>query len=240
MANNPNYRQGETPVPFTPDAPAQRGVFDAVRDACEANGCQPDSSVLFTLPGCIVRKVVLDPCFHSNDAENNNNGDGGGAAGLAILTVLFAVLARQAVVGYRKNWRLSFALLLVLFLGTTIFGLLPIGSAFELSDPIEFVVIFFASAFLAGVLAFWTVYMLYLVPVVAAGSLVALLSNVGGNGFLIQSEELRLFLIAATGLAGGAWLYWWREVLPERKKKTINKQGPTTGSGGDGNPPGRG
>ena len=241
--SNVDGTSSELPVEASERPGRPQWLFSIV-DACRTEGCY-EGSALLGLPGCFVRKV-FHPCSYKSlngDGDPNDDGasggevsggeaSGGGEVGLAIFAVLFAVLTRQAVKGYRDNWRLSFALFLILFLGITVFGLYAIDRTSEIWGSADFVVILFASAFLAGVLSFWTMYMLYLVPIVAGGSLVALVSSAGGS----WPEEIRLLLIAATGLAGGVWLYWWREILPERKKELVNKQASTTGSGGDGNP----
>ena len=130
---------------------------------------------------------------------------------MASLVVGVAVLTRQTVLGYgKKNWRLAFALFLVLFLGATVLpSVLELdlfeGSPFD-SDWEKFAVILFASAFLAGVFAFWTRYLLALVPVIAGAVLVALVVSSFGIT-KITIKEVPVIVVA--GIAGGAWFHWW-------------------------------
>ena len=197
--------------------PMQSGQRDEgeglLSEACRHKTCSFDSSTLFNLPGCFAK--LLDPCVH-----------GGGAVSLAVFAVFFAVLMRQAAIGYRQNWPLSFALFLVLFLGATLLNIFVLPEAtmfnfFEASKLDEFVTIFFASAFFAGVLAFWTRYLLDLLVVVAGASFVALLASTD----LLQSS-VQMPLIVATGIAGGVWLYWWRDLR-------LKSKAPAAGGGGN-------
>lgn len=168
--------------------------------SCSVSG---GASALFTLPGCIA-KDLLDPC----------NGCAGNAISLVTLVVCFAVLTRQAAMAYRQNWRLSFALFLILFLGTTISVVF-----FSVPEPLEgasgvlatLVAITFAGVFLAGVLAYWTKYLLDLLAVMAAASLVAPFAPD------VESPYERTALIVMMGVAGGLWLYWWRDHRRNRK-----------------------
>ena len=179
-----------------PEQPHPHGWFQewfrGVRDQC---ACRDETGTIvsrsvFVLPGCLA-KNLLNACDHS------------GPVGFVILAVFVAVLMRQTALGYGKNLRLSFALFLVLFLGTTIFGFSVLG--FELlaaSDLVKFVMIFLATAFFGGVLAFWTRYLLDLLAVAAGASLLVLLTDL---------ESIRMPLIVVAGIAGGLWLHWWRD-----------------------------
>lgn len=192
-----------------PGAWIQKMLGELGRCSCaEETGPLANNSLL-TIPGCFVKKL-FDPCAY----------DGVGAVGLVILAVFFAVLTRQTALGYRRNWRLSFALFLVLFLGTTIFDafvLAPEASILE----VEFVTIFFASAFFGGVLAFWTTYLLDLLAVAAGVSLVTLLAH------FIPLPGLWMPVVVAAGIVGGAWLHWWRD-LRENPKVPASGQTPQT------------
>lgn len=203
--------------------PMQSGQRDEgeglLSEACRHKTCSFASSTLFNLPGCFAK--LLDPCIH-----------GGGAVSLAVFAVFFAVLMRQTAIGYRQNWPLSFALFLILFLGATILNIFVLPEAtmfnlFEASKLDEFVTIFFASAFFAGVLAFWTRYLLDLLAVVAAASFVALLASTD------LLESVQMTLIVATGIAGGIWLYWWRD-LRQKRKAPGGGHAPIAGGGNPG------
>ena len=197
----------------------QGGGVEEMLKACQSKTCSFASSTFsfIKLPGCLAK--LLDPCAH-----------GDGEISLAIFAIFFAVLTRQTVIGYRQDWRLSFALFLILFLGTTVLNI------FVLTDPWfdflkativgEFAMIFLVSAFFAGVLAFWARYLLDLLAVVASASFVALLP--------IELPSVQMPLIVATGIAGGVWLHWWRD--HRKKRKTTSGGGQTPTDGGGGNP----
>lgn len=76
---------------------------------------------------------------------------------------------------------------------------------------------------------FWTRYMLDLLVVIAAASLAALLAA------SVDEEVFRMFLIIATGIAGGLWLYWWRDHR-DKKKAPADGRMPPAGDGGSGTP----
>ena len=161
------------------------------------------------------------------------------AASVAIATLVvccFAVLTRQAAIAYRQNWRISFSLFLILFLGTTVFDVfIPKGDvlAFLAIDSymVKLAVIFLTSMLSGGVLVFWAKGMLYLLPVIAGASLVALLASFG------KSHDIQVLLLVAAGIAGGLWLYWWRDCRRKRETPADGKgnkagaAGLNTGSG---------
>lgn len=192
--------------------------------ACPGQECSRAVIDLFALPQCLTNKI-LSPC---DDCGRDK------VVGLAVLAVGFAVLAQQAAKGYRRHWHLSFALFLILFLGTTVFSFFPLAAGStetaNLGLP-EFAYILFASAFLAGVLAFWTRYMLDLLAVIAVASLAAILA------MDLPSSIGRTLLIVGTGVVGGAWLYWWREC---RKKPAAPADGQAPPAAGGGVNPGHG
>ena len=168
---------------------------------------------LIALPGCLVKKL-FDPCAH----------DGVGLVGLVTLAVFFAVLTRQTTLGYRRNWRLSFALFLVLFLGTTIFDAFVFPSSGTNLLTAEFMIILLASAFFGGVLAFWARYLLDLLAVAAGVFLVALPTH------FILPHGMPMVMVAA-GMAGGVWLHWWRDhrEKPRDPASGSSGQAPRTG-----------
>ena len=154
---------------------------------------------------------------------------------IATLVVCLAVLTRQAAMAYRQSWRISFSLFLILFLGTTVFDVfIPTGDvvAFLAIDSYlaKLVVIFLASMFFGGVLVFWAKRMLYLLPVIAGASLVTIFTPLLIPG-ASQSHGIHLLLLVAAGIAGGLWLYWWRDC--RRKRETpANGKGNKTGAAG--------
>ena len=164
----------------------------------------------FAYPGCLV-STLLDVC----------NFQGSGAwVGIVIFVIIFAVFTRQAIMGYRKGWRLSFALFLIVFF-------LAVTGYFVFTEPVtnkdipRFLMLVLASVFFAGVLSFWTKYMLDLLAVVLlAVLLVGLVSLADTDNSLWQDWLGVVTGIAAvlTGIVGGVWLYWWRDVRPNRKK----------------------
>lgn len=183
--------------------------------SCSVSGA---ASALFTLPGCIA-KDLLDPC----------NGCAGKAISLVTLVVCFAALTRQAAMAYRQNWRLSFAMFLILFLGTTIsvvFFSVPEPLEGVSDVPVTLVTIIFAGAFLAGVLAYWAKYLLDLLAVMAAASLVAPFAPDA------ESPYERTALIVTMGVIGGLWLYWWRD--HRRNQKASNGGQRVAAAGGQG------
>ena len=179
----------------------------------------------FAYPGCLVSKL-LDAC---------NFQDGGAPIGIAIFVIIFAVLTRQAIIGYLQASRLSFALFLLVFFAAVggYFTILDTSEIAELDSPIfGFAVVVFAGVFLAGVLSFWTKYLLDLLAVVV---LAVLLVGFISLASLDSSDEahyplLRDLLGVVTGMAGGVWLYWWREIRSNRKKQQ-QTDGPSSGPG---------
>ena len=128
----------------------------------------------------------------------------------AIFVVCLAVLTLQTAIGYRGHLRLSLALFLVLFLAATVFDAVDfagplMGETNIDSDWSRFTVILVATAFLGGVLAFWTRYLLDLFPVIAVASFIVLLASIE------MLQGVRVLLMISAGVAGGGWLYWWRE-----------------------------
>lgn len=160
----------------------------------------PMGSGLFTLPSCLFGKI-FKPCAAECGRDK--------AVSLAILVVCFAMLTQQTAKGYRKHTRLSVVLFLILLLGTTVFSVFDFvsgSSGPRLPQLLEFAYTLFTSAFFAGVLAFWTKYMLDLLAVIAAAALVALLVHSMG-----LPGTIGMPVIVGTGVGGGVWLYWWRE-----------------------------
>lgn len=149
---------------------------------------------------------------------------------IATLVVCFAVLTRQAAMAYRKNWRLAFGLFPILFLGTIVFDrtlAVPSGNCSPgASCSAKFAVIFFASVFFAGVLAFWIKDKLYLLPVIAGAPLVTLLVLL-----LVESQDVQVILLVAAGITGGLCLHWWRDCWRKRKTPADGK-GTTADAGG--------
>ena len=192
-----------------PEPSGPHGWLQGVWDEC---GCEGETrsivSRLFVLPRCF-SKNLLFPCDHNGSAP----------VGFVILAVFFAVLMRQTALGYRKNLRLSFALFLTLFLGTVVFDLTVVRNG-DFSDALgaDFLLILLVSAFLGGVLAFWTKYLLDLLAVAAGTSLLAILTD------LTDLQSIRTPLIVVAGIAGGLWLHWWRD---HRQKP----QAPASGQG---------
>lgn len=177
---------------------------------CPQKPCSLAGSDLLVLPGCLARKL-LDPSAQL----------GQGPVGLAVFAVFLAVLTRQTVKGSRESWRLAFALFLILFLGTTIFSSFDVLPGFFQSpfDLVNFVLIFVASAFLAGVFAFWTRYMLDLLAVIGGAALAAQLAA------SMEEESMRMLLIVVVGMAGGVWLHWWRDHRQKPPPAPVGKQG---------------
>lgn len=161
---------------------------------------------------------------------------------VAIATLMvccFAVLTRQAAIAYRQHWRISFGLFLILYLGTVFDVFIPTDGLLALLDflakdsyMVKFVVIYLASVLSGGVLVFWAKGMLYLLPVIAGASLVALLALL-----LIKSQDIQVLSLVAAGIAGGLWLYWWRDCRRKRETPADGKgnkagaAGLNTGSG---------
>ena len=198
-----------------PEPSGPHGWLQGVWDEC---GCEGETgsivSRLFVLPRCF-SKNLLFPCDRN----------GSGAVGFVILAVFFAVLMRQTALGYRKNLRLSFALFLTLFLGTAVFDLTVVRNG-DFSDALEadFLLILLVSAFLGGMLAFWTKYLLDLLAVAAGASLLAILTHFTPSFTDLQS--IRTPLIVVAGIAGGLWLHWWRD----------HRQKPQASASGQGQP----
>ena len=180
----------------------------------------------FAYPGCLVSKL-LDAC---------NFQDGGAPIGIAIFVIIFAVLTRQAIIGYLQASRLSFALFLLVFFAAVggYFTILDTSEIAELDSPIfGFAVVVFASLFLAGVLSFWTKYLLDLLAVVLLAVLfvgLMALASLDSPDEAIYPPLLRDLLGVVTGMAGGVWLYWWREIRSNRKKQQ-QTDGPSSGPG---------
>ena len=185
-----------------PEPSGPHGWLQGVWDEC---GCEGETrsivSRLFVLPRCF-SKNLLFPCDHNGSAP----------VGFVILAVFFAVLMRQTALGYRKNLRLSFALFLTLFLGTIMFGFSLLGvELLAVSNLVKFIMILLVSAFLGGVLAFWTRHLLDLLAVAAGASLLAILTD------LTDLPSIRTPLIVVAGIAGGLWLHWWRDHRRKRQ-----------------------
>lgn len=192
------------------------------------NQTDPNKSGLsfFAYPGCLVSKL-LDVCnFQGSGAE----------IGIAIFVIIFAVLTRQAIIGYLQALRLSFALFLLVFFAAVggYFKIHDISEIAELDSPIfGFAVVVFASLFLAGVLSFWTKYLLDLLAVVLLAVLfvgLMALASLDSPDEAIYPPLLRDLLGVVTGMAGGVWLYWWREIRSNRKKQQ-QTDGPSSGPG---------
>ena len=210
-----------------PTNPARRGLFGSwtedILKKCECEGgCTRDTAALFSLPGCLARDL-LNPCVL---CEQGNRG----ALELALLAVVLAVLTSQAVSGYRRTWRVSFALFLVLFLGATVFDMFIGSDDHEggVSWPEAFATIFFVSVLFAGVLAFWGKYMLELLVVIAGASMVGVFA-----AHLEVLQSVQTPLAVAVGVAGGVWLHWWRDHRDKKKRKAPDGGGqpPTYGGG---------
>lgn len=161
----------------------------------------------FAYPSCLVSKL-FDVC---------NLQDSDAAIGIAIFVIIFAVLTRQAIIGYLQMWRLSFALFLAVFFSAVAgyFTILGTPEIVKLDSPIfGFAVLVFASVFFAGVLSFWTKYMLDLLAVVLLAMVLVLLDSLDETNPLLRDS-----LSVVTGMAGGVWLYWWREIRSNRKRR---------------------
>lgn len=206
-----------------PEQPHPRGWFQewfrGVRDQCacrDRTGAIVSRS-LFALPGCLA-KNFLDTCNRSDRSDSR-------LAGLVILAVFSAVLMRQTALGYRQNWRLSFALFLTLFLGITIFGVSTLGvELLAVPNLVNFIMIFFVSVCLGGVLAFWARYLLNLLVVAAGASLLAFLID------LADLKSMQIPLIVVVGIAGGLWLHWWRD-RRQKPQAPVGRQGPPAAHG---------
>lgn len=154
----------------------------------------------------------------SNLLDTRSLQDSDAPVGIAIFVIIFAVLIRQAITGYREGWRLSFALFLIGFFAA-VTGYCKISEVFQtmkLDFPIfVFVMVVFVCALFAGVLSFWTKYLLDLLAVVLLAVLLVGLIYLGD----INNSLLRDSLGVVTGVVGGVWLYWWRDVRKDRKKR---------------------
>ncbi len=162
---------------------------------------------------------------------------------VAIATLViccFAVLTRQATIAYRQNLRVSFGLFLILFLGTVFDVFIPTDGLLALlahlaidSYMAKFAVIFLASVLSGGVLVFWAKGILYLLPMIAGASLVALLASLKFRTL----QDIPVLLFVTAGIAGGLWHYWWRDCRRKREAPADGKgnkagaAGLNTGSG---------
>lgn len=168
----------------------------------------------FACPSCIVSNLLDANNFQGSDAP----------VGIAIFVIVFAVLMRQAIMGHREGWRLSFALFLIGFFAA-------VTGYSEISETIQdagadlpifgFVMVVFASALFAGVLSFWTKYLLDLLAVVLLAVLLVGLIYLGD----INNSLLRDSLGVVTGVAGGVWLHWWRDVRKDGKRRQSEDDG---------------
>lgn len=163
-------------------------------------------------------------CIASNLLDSCNFQDSSAPVGIAIFVIVFAVLMRQAIMGYREGWRLSFALFLIGFFAA-VTGYFKISETFPDVKPdlpiFGFVMVVFASALFAGVLSFWTKYLLDLLAVVLLAVLLVGFTSLGD----INNSLLRDSLGVVTGVAGGVWLHWWRDVRKDGKKRQSEDDG---------------
>lgn len=144
----------------------------------------------------------------------------GHVAGIALLVFCLVVATRQTAIGYSRNWRLSSAIFLVLFLGVTAFDrFVPTGDvlkgvgwgkiAWERSE-VKFIVFLLASVLLAGILALWMRSIMGLVQAIAGASLVALL-------IAFAPSRAQMWLGVSAGIVGGVWLHWQRDHRGKRR-----------------------
>lgn len=207
-------------------------IKSEVDGRCDPN---PKSTLrVFAYPSCVV-SAILDP-----DLEKSWR------VTLILLAPFLAILVRQALQGYVEGKPILPLVLFVAVLIGTIwrYGGDDTGSRLRVVASYALHVSF--SALAAGVLAFWTRYVLRLLSAVAvAGIVVAGAGTVAAivlGGAWLSSEALAWFSVA-TGVAGGAWLFW-RSVKEKRAgdgsaQAVSGQSGPlrVTGASSDGGGP---
>lgn len=168
-------------------------IANAIKERCDLS----ESTIrAFAYPSCIV-SVVLDPQLKKSWRVT-----------LIILAVFFAILVRQALQAVRDGQLTPLVFFVVVLFGTIWrYG----GGNGGSGSLVGYSTHAFFSALAAGVLTFWTRYVLGLLPVAAVAGIVAALVLQGDS---LSTEQLEWFSVAV-GVVGGAWLFR-RSVRKER------------------------
>ena len=164
-------------------------IANAIKERCDLS----ESTIrAFAYPSCIV-SVVLDPQLKKSWRVT-----------LIILAVFFAILVRQALQAVREGQLTPLVFFVVVLFGTIWrYG----GGNGGFGSLVGYSTHAFFSALAAGVLTFWTRYVLGLLPVAAVAGIVAgIVAALALQGDALSAEQLEWFSVAV-GVVGGAWLF---------------------------------